>query len=149
MEFSMKDASINNTTYIAYCPQNAKEYQKFIKLLLKSTEQICFTINPWLDNINEFCSSKWGFLSESIIKYSCDKAIDDPKYDKSLLYFKNDYPLYNFFIHLSSIFDFTEDEELGIIMENPIFIKNREIICYTLTHEKFCNVKTELYVQLH
>ena len=144
----MIDATTKNTIYDSFGTNTYKEYLRFIKLLLKNTDQICFTIKPCLDDLDEFKKSKWGHLSGSIIKQTCDHAIDMPEYLRSLLYFKNDYTMYDFFIHLKSISDFTEDENLGITMEDPIFIKNGEVICYTVTHEDLCDLKIELADQL-
>ncbi len=34
---------------------------------------------------------------------------------------------------------------MGITLEDPAFIKNEEVFCYTVTHEKICIVIEGIY----
>ena len=63
----------------------------------------------------------------------------------SRIFLKNDYTLYEFFMGLKNIFDFEEDEALGIKLEDPLFIKNGKIICHTRTPEGYCDVAEDIY----
>ena len=39
-------------------------------------------------------------------------------------------------------------DEFGITLEDPAFIKDGEVVCYTITHEEYCCIEEELYLQL-
>lgn len=145
----MKDIYKKDTGYESYVTKDYKEYLKFIKLVLKNTDKVCFTVNPFLDNMEEFRQSKWGFLSDSVLYTICDKAITEYFDVKShLIILKNDYSVYEFFLNKKNISDFEEDENIGITIEDPVFIKGNEVVCYALTHEDDCCIEKELYLQL-
>ena len=83
----MKNVNIKNTKYLYLETKTRKEYQEFIKLVMKHTDKVCFTVRPFLD-------------------------------------------------------------KFGITLEDPAFIKDGEVVCYTITHEEYCCIEEELYLQL-
>ncbi len=131
-------------------PKNKKEYQKFIQIILYYADSVCFTIKPFLDNIDEFNKSIWSELTYSVLDYGFARAASGFKNDKShLVLLKKDYYVYSFFKGKKGIFDFREeDSSLGITLEDPAFIKNEEVFCYTVTHEKICIVIEDIYKHL-
>lgn len=56
-----------DTAYLSYIPENHRQYIKFIKLVLKNTDKICFTVKPCLDNLEEFAQSIRGFMCDSVL----------------------------------------------------------------------------------
>ncbi|WP_026528033.1 hypothetical protein [Butyrivibrio sp. VCD2006] len=132
-------------SYEAYNVLDHDEYQRFIKLVLKNTEIVCFKVDSWLDDLDELRHSKWGMLSENVVEMTNEEGVSNSSGSYSRIYMKNDYTLYEFFMGLKNIFDFEEDESMGIKLEDPLFIKNGEIICHTLTHEGYCDVAEDIY----
>ncbi len=132
-------------SYEAYNVLGHDEYQRFIKLILKNTDTVCFKVDSWLDDLDELRQSKWGMLSENVIEMTDENGAPVSTGGYSRIFLKNDYELYEFFMGLKNIFDFEEDETLGIKLEDPFFIKDGEIICHTLTHEWDCAVAEDLY----
>lgn len=79
-----------DTAYLSYIPENHRQYIKFIKLVLKNTDKICFTVKPFLDNLEEFAQSIWGFMCDSVLYTTCEQAITDRSDTKShLIMLKN------------------------------------------------------------
>lgn len=146
----MKDLQIRKENFLGYIPKSNKEYQKFIQIILNYADSVCFTIKPFLDNLDEFNKSIWSELNYSVLDYGFVRAASDFKNDKShLVLLKKDYYVYNFFKGKKGIFDFQgEDSNLGITLEDPAFIKNEEAFCYTVTHEKICIVIEDIYKHL-
>lgn len=146
----MKDLQIRKENFFGYIPKSNKEYQKFIQIILNYADSVCFTIKPFLDNIDEFNKSIWSELNYSVLDYGFVRAASNFENDKShLVLLKNDYYVYNFFKGKKGIFDFRdEDSNLGITLEDPAFIKNEEVFCYTVTHEKICIVIEDIYKHL-
>uniref|UniRef100_N2ADU2 Uncharacterized protein n=1 Tax=Eubacterium plexicaudatum ASF492 TaxID=1235802 RepID=N2ADU2_9FIRM len=103
-----------------------------------------------MDNIDEFNKSIWSDLNYSVLDYGFVRAASNFENDKShLVLLKKDYYVYNFFKGKKGIFDFRdEDSNLGITLEDPAFIKNEEVFCYTVTHEKICIVIEDIYKHL-
>lgn len=146
----MKNVNKKNTKYLYLEMKTRREYQEFIKLVMKHTDKVCFTVRPFLDNIEEFNNSIWSFLSENVIYTAIDRPITGG-FDEvnHLIVLKKDYFLYDFFWKKENIFDFEQtDENLGITLEDPVFIKDGEVVCYTITHEEYCCIEEELYLQL-
>ncbi len=143
----MKDLQIRKENFFGYIPKSNKEYQKFIQIILNYADSVCFTIKPFLDNIDEFNKSIWSELNYSVLDYGFVRAASNFENDKShLVLLKKDYYVYNFFKGKKGIFDFRdEDSNLGITLEDPAFIKNEEVFCYTVTHEKICLVIEDIY----
>lgn len=146
----MKDLQIIKENFFGYIPKSSKEYQKFIQIILNYADSVCFTIKPFLDNIDEFNKSIWSELNYSVLDYGFVRAASNSENDKShLVLLKKDYYVYNFFKGKKGIFDFRdEDSNLGITLEDPAFIKNEEVFCYTVTHEKICIVIEDIYKHL-
>lgn len=146
----MKDLQIIKENFFGYIPKSSKEYQKFIQIILNYADSVCFTIKPFLDNIDEFNKSIWSELNYSVLDYGFVRAASNFENDKShLVLLKKDYYVYNFFKGKKGIFDFRdEDSNLGITLEDPAFIKNEEVFCYTVTHEKICIVIEDIYKHL-
>lgn len=146
----MKDLQIIKENFFGYIPKSNKEYQKFIQIILNYADSVCFTIKPFLDNIDEFNKSIWSELNYSVLDYGFVRAASNFENDKShLVLLKKDYYVYNFFKGKKGIFDFRdEDSNLGITLEDPAFIKNEEVFCYTVTHEKICIVIEDIYKHL-
>ena len=132
-------------SYKAYNVLDHNEYQRFIKLVLKNTDIVCFKVDSWLDDLDELKRSKWGKLSENVIEMTNEEGVPNSSGSYSRIFLKNDYTLYEFFMGLKNIFDFEEDEALGIKLEDPLFIRDGEIICHTLTHDRYCGVAEDLY----
>lgn len=146
----MKDIEIIKENFFDYIPKNKKEYQKFIQFILNHADSVCVTIKPFLDNIAEFNRSIWAEMKYSVLDYGFARAASNFKNDKShLILLKKDYSVIHFFKERKGIFDFSEeDTNLGISLEDPAFIKDDKVFCYTVTHEKICIVSENIYRQL-
>ena len=90
---------------------------------------------------------KWSELYESIESKVYDYAHQGED-KESLLIVKKDFSVYNYFMNRIDIFDFTEDEKVGIALENPMFFKNGEIVFDTITHEKICVMAESLWEKI-
>lgn len=96
----MKGIKRKKIGYMPYAVDDHEEYVRLIKVVLKHTDTVCFTIEPFLDSIEEFHNSSWSFLSENILYMSLDRAIEDKIGERSnLIFMKNDYFLYDFFLN--------------------------------------------------
>lgn len=94
----MKDLQIRKENFFGYIPKSNKEYQKFIQMILNYADSVCFTIKPFLDNIDEFNKSIWSELNYSVLDYGFVRAASNFENDKShLVLLKKDYYVYNFF----------------------------------------------------
>lgn len=120
-----------------YFPGSRREYLGFIRLVLKYADTVCFTVCPYLDNPGELGSSIWSCLSDSVLDYGFAQAVSyPPDVRHCLVLFRKDYCLCEFLQSRKGIFDFEEEDPvLGIRLEDPAFLKNGEIFCYTVTHE--------------
>lgn len=146
----MKGLEIREGIFWGYVPKKYNEYKKFIQIILNYADSVCFTIKPFLDNLDEFNKSIWSELNDSVLDYGFARAASNFESDKShLILLKKDYYVYKFFQGKKGIFDFLEeDPNLGITLEDPAFIKNVEVFCYTVTHEKMCIVIEDIYKHL-
>ena len=90
----MKGITLLESGYISYVPENRVRYIKFIKMLMKNTDRVCFSVKPFLDDIEEFKCSRWSFLKDNIISISTEEALVDQKgYKSDLIILKNNYIL--------------------------------------------------------
>lgn len=146
----MSRALVEERNYEGFIPKSKKEYNVFIDFIIRKASEICVTINPSLDSIMEFEESVWGELADSIIATEYAQAATDIPGNKSfLVYFKMDYKVIKFLKSRNNIFDFSEcDKTTGITLEDPAFIKDNIIFCYTVTHEKICDIEENLYQEL-
>ena len=145
----MKEAKMKESGYVSYAVDAHNEYLRLIKVILKHADIVCFTVHPFLDSLEEFFDSAWAFLGENVLYMTCDRAIGDNVGEKTnLIFLKNDYFLYDFFINKRNMDDFKEDPKTGVTLENPVFIENKEIICYTITHEEICVISHNLFLEL-
>ena len=145
----MKDVK-RTDNYVSYIVEDHKEYLAFIKLVLNNTDVVCFKVSPFLDSLEEFRHSIWSYLNDNVLYTTCDVEISDASGNIShLLFLKNDYTLYEFFLNKKNLFDFEEtDRILGITLENPVFIRGGEAICFSITHEESCTLDKDLYLKL-
>ena len=70
-------------SYEAYNVLDHDEYQRFIKLVLKNTDTVCFKVDSWLDDLDELRKSKWGMLSENVIEMT-DENGEKHEYSSSI-----------------------------------------------------------------
>lgn len=147
---AFKEAKWKKIGYRPYAVEEHDEYVKLIKVLLKHADTVCFTVNPFFDSLEEMKNSIWATLYDSVLYMSCDQgSVDDEVgVKRNLLFMKNDYFLYEFFLNKKNMDDFEEDSNIGVVLENPVFIENGEIICYTITHEWSCDVSYDIYEEL-
>lgn len=93
----MKDLEVRTDSFIGYIPKNKKDYLKFIQLILRYADSVCFQINPFLDNIDEFNRSIWGEMADSVLDYGFARAASDPENVKHHLVLLNkDYFVWQF-----------------------------------------------------
>lgn len=147
----MRDLEIKKENFYGYIPKNRKDYLTFIRSVLDDADAVCFTVKPYLDNIDEFNRSIWSQLQYSVVDYGFARAASNFKNEKShLILFQNDYFIYQFFMEKDDIFAYAkEDANLGITLEDPAFIKDGEVFCYTVTHEKICIVTKNIFMKLN
>lgn len=145
----MENIKLRKERYIGYVPRNQEEYIKFITYILKEADIVCFIIHPYLDNSDEFKQTKWKDLESSIVDIGFAHSPSYGDINSFLIKFKSDYFLYKFFMERQNIFDFfSEDEDTGLTMEDPAFIKDEEVLCYTVTHEQVCVVSETIYQKM-
>lgn len=146
----MSRALLRGMNYKGFIPKSKKDYNTFIDFIIRKADEICVTIKPSLDSIAEFEESMWGELANSIVATEYGQAATDYPGEKSfLVYFKVDYKVIEFLKLRKNIFDFSEcDKKTGITLEDPTFIKDNIIFCYTLTHERICEVEEDFYKEM-
>lgn len=146
----MENLKRKKEPFWGYIPKGRKEYNRFIRVVFDHADSVCFTVKPFLDNIDEFNNSIWSAMRYSVLDHGFARAASNPANVKShLILLKKDYYLYDFLQRKNSIFDFTEeDPDCGIWLDDPAFIKDGEVFCYTVTHEKICIVTEDVYKQL-
>lgn len=140
---------IKDTKFVPCDFGNGHIYKKIMKKILNYADEVVFAIGPFLDNDDEFKNSRWSELSDSFLYSVYDSAPSDlPDNKHSMIVLKSDYYVYDYFLNLSDLFEIQEDDELGISMENPAFMKNGEIFCYAVSHEEMCVIEEELWEQI-
>lgn len=132
-------------------PKSRKGYHWFIRLILNYADAVCFTVRPFFDGIDELNGSIWSDMQYSVLDYGFAGAASDfAGYKSHLVIFRADYSAYEFFQGRKGIFDFCEEDAgSGITLEDPASMKDGEVFCYTVTHEKICIVTESIYKQLH
>lgn len=140
---------IKDTKFVPCDFGNAHTYKKIIKKILNYADEVVFTIQPFLENDDEFKNSRWSQLSGSFLYSVYDSAPSDQPNDKhSMIILKNDYYVYDYFLNLCDFFEIQEDDKYGISIEDPAFIKNGEIFCYAISHEEICDIEEALWEQI-
>lgn len=124
---------------------NRKNYQKVLDIILKHTDMVCFTVAPYLDDIDEIREDgRYQKILDSYIDLEFTKSIHTENCNESLIYFEMDYFVREFLKEKRDIFDFS-DKEASINLEDIVFIGKQEIVCDTITHEQYCAVSDEMY----
>ncbi len=140
---------IKDTKFVPCNFGNRHTYKKIMKKILNYADEVVFTICPFLDNEEEFRNSRWSELSDSFLYSVYDSAPTDQPNDKhSMIVLKSDYYVYDYFLNLRDFFEIQEDDEYGISLENPAFMKNGEIFCYAISHEEACDIEEALWEQI-
>ena len=149
----MKNMKIKQEHFIDYIRKNKtdhKEYIRIIRMLIKHADAVCFTIKPFLDTVDDFYHSIWSAMRFSVLDYGyAESAIDEAGKKSCMILLRTDYELYDFMQNRKNLFDFgQEDPYFGFALENPAFIKDGEVFCYTISHEENCLVTKSVYEQL-
>ncbi|MCD7857199.1 MAG: hypothetical protein LUG55_05275 [Clostridiales bacterium] len=122
-----------------------KSYLRFLTFVWGRADAVCFTVDPYLRDMEELRQSVWAALTDSVIATRYTEAPSDmPGHPHFLVFFRKDYCVLEFLKSRKNIFDFTEqDEATGILLEDLAFSRDGEIFCYTLTHEYSCDIAEE------
>lgn len=146
----MEDIKLKKEPFVGYIPKGRKAYHRFIRLIFNYADSVCFTVRPFLDGIDEFNSSIWSAMQYSVLACGFASAASDFSCSKShLVILQTDYSVYEFLQGRNGVFDFQEEDPAsGITFEDPAFIRDGEVFCYTVTHEKICIVTENIYHQL-
>lgn len=124
------------------------DYPVLLNVILKHTDIVCFTVSPYLDDIEEVREDiRYQQIVDSYIDYEYIKSIHTEKCKDSLVYFKLDYYVREFLEEKEDLFDFY-DEESSINLEDVVFIGKERIVCDTITHEQYCAVTDELLFEI-
>ena len=127
---------------------NRNNYQKVLDVILKYSDMVCFTVSPYLDDIDEIREDdRYQKILDSYIDSEFTKSIHIENRNESLVYFKMDYFIREFLKEKRDIFDFF-DEDASINLEDIVFIGKQEIVCDTITHEHYCAVSDDIYEEL-
>lgn len=127
---------------------NRKNYQKVLNIVLKHTEIVCFTVSPYLDDIDEVREDvRYQKILDAYIDFENTCSIHTEDCNEGFIYFKMNYFVQEFLKEKRDIFDFG-DEETAINLEDIVFISNERIVCDTITHENYCAVTDELYDEI-
>ena len=127
---------------------NRNKYQKILNIVLRYTDKVCFLVSPYLDDIDEVREdARYQKILDAYIDFEFTRSIHIEDCNESFIYFKIDYLVREFLKERRDIFDFT-DEEATINLEDIVFIGKQKIICDTITHERYCAVTDELYVEI-
>ena len=125
-----------------------RDYQMFLNIILRHTDTVCFTVFPYLDDIQELQDDiRYEKIVESYIDSEFTSSIHTEKCQENLLYFKLDYNVREFLKEKEDVFDFY-DEEASINLEDVVFIQKESIVCDTITHEQYCAVTDELLLEM-
>ncbi len=91
---------------------------------MKHTDIVCFTVSPYLDNINELREDiRYQKIIDSYIDSEFTNSIHTEKCKESLVYFELDYYVREFLKEKKDIFDFYDDDA-SINLEDIVFIGN-------------------------
>lgn len=120
------------------------DYHIFLDIILKHTDIVCFTVAPYLDDIDELRENiRYQKIMDSYMDSEFVDSIHTENSKESLVYFRSDYYVREFLKERKDIFDFYDDEA-SINLEDIVFISGNRIICDTITHEQYCAVTDEL-----
>lgn len=140
---------IKDTKFVPCDFGNGHTYRKIIKKILSHADEVVFTVHPFLDDDDEFKNGRWSNLSDSFLYSVYDHAPTDQPNDKSsMIILKNDYYVYDYFLNLCDLYEIQEDDTYGISIEDPAFMKNGEIFCYSISHEEGCDIEEALWEQI-
>lgn len=124
------------------------DYPVWLNVILKHTDIVCFTVSPYLDDIEEVRKDiRYQKIIDSYIDSEFTKSIHTEKCKDSLVYFKVDYYVREFLKEKEDLFDFY-DEESSINLEDVVFIGENCIVCDTITHERYCAVTDDLLFEI-
>ena len=139
---------IKETNFVPFECLNAKEYKSLMKRLLSYVDEVCFSVYPFLDGIEEIRASKWN-LSDESMRVIYDYEVTEADRNKtSMIILKNNYHVMEYFLDWNDIFHIFENCNVGITIENPVFIKNGEVIMYALSHEKLCDIDEAIWKKI-
>ena len=48
---------------------NGKNYKIFIKKIFGIADEVCFVVDPFLDNLEELCTTGWETIYDSALYY--------------------------------------------------------------------------------
>lgn len=124
------------------------DYQILLDVILKHTDIVCFTVSPYLDNIDELREDiRYQKIIDSYMDSEYTKSIHTEKCKESLVYFELDYYVREFLKEKKGMFDFCDDDA-SINLEDVVFIGKGSIVCDTITHEQYCAVSSELLYEI-
>ncbi|MBO5303403.1 MAG: hypothetical protein J6A92_05080 [Lachnospiraceae bacterium] len=139
---------MKNTRFVPFEYLNFREYQCLIKRLLSNVDEVCFSVYPFLDSMEELFVSGWK-LADRRMKIVYDTEVTDGMKGKtSMIIMKYDYHGLDYFLDCRDIFYIFENEDVGISIENPAFIKDGEVVMYTVSHEKICDIDENVWKKI-
>ena len=123
-------------------------YKEFIRFACRYADTVCLTCDGWNDEIEEFADTKWGFLKDSIIAYEYTNQTPVTKGPHViLLYFRIDHVMYRWLYEKRDVYDFMDPMENGKDFQSLwdlCFVKDRQIVMSSCSHEKFCHVDEKM-----
>ena len=116
---------------------NGKNYKIFIKKIFGIADEVCFVVDPFLDNLEELCTTGWETIYDSALYFDYqERGTGDADAPQCVLHLKADYFMMEFFLERKGIFDFDWRGKVDLMLVDPFFLKDGNEICSTITHEK-------------
>ena len=123
-----------------------KDYIHFLKNVLSYSDEVYMLTNAY--SREEFENSMWTSLKYNFSDFfygTCDRRYDQGAF----VSFPCNYAIREFLLNKENMYDFDISENgADISLEDPAFVKNGEIFCYTITHENFCIISKEVYEKI-
>lgn len=121
-----------------------ESYRRFLRKAFRYADQICLSCCG-LD-YEEFAASRWGALADSVTGY--EYTVESPVTcgpEVLLLYLNINQVTAKWLLEKDNIYDFWETgPQQGTFLWDLCFVKNRELIFCSCTHERFCSISPEL-----
>ena len=127
---------------------NGKNYKIFIKKIFGIADEVCFVVDPFLDNLEELCTSGWETIYDSALYFDYqERGTGDADAPQCVLHLKADYFMMEFFLERKGIFDFDWRGKVDLMLVDPFFLKDGNEICSTITHEKIFWAREDLLIR--
>lgn len=132
-----------NKEYSKYEPvyvHDGDRYRDFIRGLWKNIDAVGFQTDYLLKSKEELTGCELEKLQESVKKISVMNHPASNYETIPVVIFKKSFLLYDFLMQKKGLFEY---DGIEAFFSDLFFLKEGEIICYTISHEGYCAIKSE------